>query len=240
MEVTFTVDEREYRINSITVGDWYKVKEYMLVDGHDAAFKAVSELSGCPVEMLKQLKTHQWLKLWNAVESYALSANEAKLEKQMKIGDTLYGLVSMDQLTIGEFADMDVLMNDPLKESKLHQMMAILYRPVTEAKGRYYDVEAYDPIACSRRADDFLKAPLSACLGLINFFLDFAKTSYAVIADSLREQVSKATGTDPKLRSSLEELISSLPEVGTTAFSDFQEATLSNLTKLRNSASTQR
>ena len=239
INVEFTIDEKDYQIDGITIADWYKVKDYMLVDGQEASFKVVSELSGCPVEMLKKLKTHEWLKLWTTVEQYSLTINNGQLEKLFEIEGKLYGLVHMDQLTIGEFADMDVLMNDPLKETKLHQMMAILYRPVVKHDDKHYEIEDYDPTRSSRRAEEFLKVPVAICLGLISFFLDFAKASYNLIVDSLRKKVSQATKEDKNLQSTLEKLISSLPEVGTTASSDFQELTLSNLKKLQDSLSTQ-
>lgn len=241
MNVTFTIENKEYEVNDITVGDWYKIKDYMLLDGHEASFKAVSELSGCPIEKLKMLRTHEWLQLWEAVETYVVNANVGKLEKQMKIGDTIYGLVNMDELTIGEFADMDVLMNDPAKESKLHQMLAILYRPIIEGGSKYHSVEAYDPIKCTRRAEDFLQANLSACLGLVTFFLDFARASYDLTVDSLRVAISRME-TDgqnaEELKQTLQRLTSLLPEVGTDASSVLQGLTLSNLIVLRNSLST--
>lgn len=237
MEVTFTINNNEYKVDGITIGNWYKVKEYMLVDGIEASYKVVTELSGCPTEELKQLKAHEWSTLWSTIEQYALNMNDAKVLKEIEVDGVIYGLAHMDQLRIGEFGDMELLMNDPMKEIKLHEMMAILYRPVVSQEGLHYEVERYNSIKSNRVAEKFLGVQVATVMGLISFFLNFAKESYNLTVSTLKEKVMKATKSNKQMQSTLEKLISELPEAGTIATSDLQEMTLSNLTKLQNSIS---
>ena len=241
MNVTFIVNGTEYEIKDITISDWYKIKKYAIFEDPDNSFNIVSELSGCPVENLKQLDVRDWNKLWNAVDTYIADVNTDKVESQIMVGDVLHGLVRMDKQTIGFLMDMDMMMHDPNKESKLHVIMASIYRPVTEVRSDSYDIVKYDSSDCLERSKMFLDVKMSVCVGAMSFFLNFARVSFELTRDTLVSQMKKTKGVPgmKDLPDQLELLIKRLPEAGTQFSSSWQEMTLSSLKLLQNSTSTQ-
>ena len=102
-----------------------------------------------------------------------------------------YGFRSMQNLTLGEYVDLERLAKQP--QDNIEEIMAILYRPIVkdrfkgikwafknkfkvglgEAENlfKYYEVEEYDS---SKRAEQAVKLsvlPASMCLGALSFFL---------------------------------------------------------------------
>lgn len=62
------------------------------------------------------------------------------------IGGKEYGIIpDLTDITVGEFADLDRLVQDGKTFDNLEAVMAILYRPVTERWNDFYDIEPYDP-----------------------------------------------------------------------------------------------
>lgn len=76
-----------------------------------------------------------------------------------------YGFIpDLDRMTAGEWADMETCGFEP---ENLHKLMAILYRPVIEAKGEKYLIMPYTG---EEDADNFKDAPASIILGALLFF----------------------------------------------------------------------
>ena len=69
----------------------------------------------------------------------------------------------LDDITFGEFVDLDLLMGD---WETMDKAMAILFREVTDSKGSKYIIEPYN----SERENNFKNMPLDVALGAL-FFL---------------------------------------------------------------------
>jgi hypothetical protein len=80
-------------------------------------------------------------------------------------------------MTIGEFADLDVIVSDPSADSKLHEILAVLYRPIVARKWRKNIVEKYDYDGFKHRTELFLDLPISMSKAISGFFLTFAVAS---------------------------------------------------------------
>ena len=107
---------------------------------------------------------------------------------------TLYGYRPLSKMTMGEYIDLDNLSKD--SQANLTQILAILYRPLTEnklSKGKfitktfikawagkvedpfkYYDIEKYNSDTRMANADKFKDFPVSVALGGLTFFLGTA------------------------------------------------------------------
>jgi hypothetical protein len=74
----------------------------------------------------------------------------------------------LDDITFGEFVDLDLLMGD---WETMDKAMAILFREVTDSKGGKYIIEPYN----SEKENDFKNMPLDVALGAL-FFLESLNT----------------------------------------------------------------
>ena len=90
---------------------------------------------------------------------------KTELVNEFTIGDTTFGfLPKLDDMTFGEFIDLDTSMGD---WDKMHKAMAVLYRPIKKRIGKFYNVEDY-------KGDSYHEAmdltPLDAVFGSLVFF----------------------------------------------------------------------
>lgn len=239
--IEFKIKDAEYSIGDITIGQYYKIQHLLALDSADAKLQVVHHLSGCPVEDLKELQQFQFLQLFAAIAEGPLNTEkDKKLWKHIGLHGKAYGLVNYDKLTIGEFADMDVLRVDPLKEQKLHIMMAILYRPATVISETFdwVEIEKYDGDTLDARAKEFLDLPLKYVYSALSFFLLTPKFLLNDLADSLTQEMTEKIQkeTDPKMKEALKVsslLISELLEDGMTPSTLSLETIYSKLTKLQ-------
>jgi hypothetical protein len=162
----------------------------------DLVINTVSIMTGHPVEEIRQWGIDDLVAVYKALAEVQLDT-KAEFYPILEVEGTLYGFQPISKMTVGEHMDLERLAKDPQKN--LPEIIAILYRPISEHKLKslefkvksnikalvggsehlfpYYTVEKYD--ADQRRIDsvkmkDF---PASAALGAMSFFLLTAETS---------------------------------------------------------------
>ena len=90
-----------------------------------------------------------------------LSQTEFDLKRVVKHDGVTYGFIpNLEELTVGEMADLSEYMKD---ETKLNKSMGVLYRPITVRNGDKYQIEDYI-------GGNDLDLPLDVTLGA-SFFL---------------------------------------------------------------------
>ena len=239
--IEFNINGTEYKIDDITIGQFYKIQHLLALQSADAKLQIIHYLSGCPIKDLKGLEQFQFLQLFNEVVQGPLNhEGDRKLYKHIGLKGKAYGLLDFNKITIGEFADMDVLKADPMKEQKLHVMMAILYRPavVLSENMDWVQIEAYDSDTLDARATEFLDLPLKHVFSALNFFLLIPKYLINDLTESLitewTEKIKKEK--DPKMKESLKissQLMLELQEDGMKPSTLSLETIYSKLTRLQ-------
>jgi len=131
----------------------------------------------------------------------------------IEIDGVLHGYVDLSQMTLGEYVDLEKLVKEPNKN--LAQIMAIMYRPITEHKFNsleykivnaykvgakqmtniwdYYTLEPYNYSTSVVNTETMHKFPVAFALGALSFFL--LQTS--LIAPSIM-RYSEATTAEKK------------------------------------------
>lgn len=192
--IAFTILDKEYKIDKLTIDHYYQIQDIHFMDDIDSQIKFISTLSSCPDKLLKKLNKIEFGVIWNEVKnSLIYSGKETEFHQSFNLNGVDYAIMHFDEMTLGEFVDMDILANDPMREKKLHQMMSILYRPITETdlKGKKkYKIEEYDHDSSFDRADEFLQLELKIVKGAISFFLSIPKACFDLMLDSLKEKKS--------------------------------------------------
>jgi len=178
------------------------------------------------------------LALWQSVVEGPLNHSDNNpLYKHIILNEKLYGFMEFSKMSIGEFADMEVLKQDPKKQSKLHIMMAILYRPAIQISGDWIVTDPYDGDTVMERAEIFLNMPLKYVYGALSFFLQVQKILLNNTLDSLISEMErekdKMTKEQKELMDITIHLIYELQEAGQTPSTSWQTMTLPNFQRLQ-------
>jgi hypothetical protein len=103
---------------------------------------------------------------------------EPKFVPTFKHNGVEYGFIpNFDKLTTGEFIDLDEYSKD---KNKIHNVMAILYRPITQKYKNLYQIEKYE--SSIKYAETLKSASIEYYLGAMVFFLNISKK---LVDDSL-------------------------------------------------------
>lgn len=232
MSLEFKIKGVEYTIKEPTIRDYYNLQNELVSEGLNAKMNIVSHLSGCTVENLKLIDRYQFTILWDHVATTYFDISEkSAYHKSFLFNGKQYGFLDMANVTLGEFADMDVLKADPQSQKKLHNMMAILYRPAIQITDNWMEVEPYDSDEANKRAEEFLDLPLKYVYGALNFFLQVSKYLYENMVDSLIK-TDQMTETQKEMLQISSHVMLELLETGTTSFSSVQKKILPRLERL--------
>ena len=192
--IQFKLKGQTYTIEDPTIADYYKIQDYLLLlDQVSSRIRVVHLLSGVLEEDLRAIPSSHFDTLWLQILEGPLdmSVSDKEFIKNFVIDDKFYHFIDMNELTIGEAADMDTLRAHPQKDKQLHKMMAILYRPATMITDNWSKVDEYTMEGFDARADLFLeKMPIRTVLGAINFFFHITHYSYESMMDFLVGQMT--------------------------------------------------
>lgn len=236
-DIKFELRGKEYSIGPILVKDYYLIQDYVMFEEFDTQINVITSLSGCPEEELRKLEKHQFSRLWATVYNERFLPREKKpFHKVVELNGKPYGFIHIDKISIGEFADLDVIATSSNKEKRLHEMMAILYRPMKQwnKKVTYYEVEPYDHDECLRRSSEFLELPLDVVHGAMSFFLTIQNTCTVATLVSLEKTLK-----NPEEKEMVKESIKLFHQLGAgfDLSSSSQEEILSSLSRLQDLAS---
>lgn len=90
---------------------------------------------------------------------------------------------NLEKISQGEYIDAELLISD---WNKMHEAMAVFYRPITGSKGEFYEIEKYEgPDKYSAVMKD---APASVAVGAMVFFYHLGTAlSNAILASSVQD-----------------------------------------------------
>jgi len=234
MRPTFKIQDQNYFFEDITIRRYYELQAILATEDKNKEFQIVEVLTGCPVELLKKLKFQDWLLIWEEalLKIDALKGNTDVIQPIIEFNNVKYGLPKVEDLTVGEFADLEVFFSSKDSQSRMHEAAAILYRPVVKQKGDFILLEDYDTTKTAERAQEFLDLPVSAIRSANAFFLQSAHSSLKNTLDYLSgsEKMNWMSQEDRERLQSLTRL-----DLGGDYSIPFLEMTLSEFQKQRSS-----
>lgn len=245
--IEFTIGKKTYKIPELTIREYYKIQHF-LEEGTIASkdmeqqFNIISTLSECPVDELKTLTTYEWSLTWTTfvrvIETY-FSQDIGGIIDEFEHKGTNYGLIKLDQITVGEFADLDIIVNADDSQKRLHEVLAILYRPIKK-RGLFRTViTPYKDIDFVENSELFKDLPLKFVKSSLSFFLLLGNQSLTNMLDSLTQQVKKTKHLPDPVRAELLAQVRLLLKDG-GIFSIYSHTkTLQIMTGLQNSLYTQ-
>ena len=116
-----------------------------------------------------------------------LFEGDQPLQQRFKIGSQEFGFIpSLEDMTFGEFVDLDSTIGD---WDRMHEAMAIMFRPITSEVKDKYDIEPYEGL--DKYKDVMRFAPLGAVFGATLFFWNLSKELLRVTQASLMEELKE-------------------------------------------------
>jgi len=95
---------------------------------------------------------------------------EYKLKPIFKLGNTNFGFIpNLDEISLGEFSDLDNYFG---KWDKMHNAMAVLYRPIVEKYKDKYNIEDYN--GSVTYCDVMKHMPMDVVMGAMVFFYNLS------------------------------------------------------------------
>ena len=102
-----------------------------------------------------------------------LFTQKYELKKTFRLGNTDFGFITnLDEITLGEYTDLDKYISD---WDKMHNAMAVLYRPITKKLKDKYQIEEYN--GSYTYCDAMKYAPVDVVLGAVVLVITPAFTS---------------------------------------------------------------
>ena len=134
----------------------------------EEALKEIDSLTTIPKKLVKQLGIKEVAVILEKLSQ--MQIKDSSLNNIISVNGKEYGFhPDLDELTIGEYADIEMMFKNDINKN-LPDLMAILYRPITEkGENGVYTIEAYDG-NIKIRAEEFKKMKASMVQGALLFF----------------------------------------------------------------------
>ena len=169
MEIKVRIPEN---VNDITLGQYQRFTDVLKKDYSDYALliRKIAIFTGLTLEQCKEL-TQKDLESINEDINKALQ-EEPKFLNRFFIGDVEFGFIpNFDKIKGKEYFDLSEYAN---KEEYLHNLMAILFRPIlNKGIGNTYTIIDYE--GTEKYANIMKLMPLGAVNGSLAFFLTLQK-----------------------------------------------------------------
>lgn len=183
----FKVSGKTYEFKPLTLEGYYVLQELLKDPQPGDEYEIVSVITECPISDLKKLKLSDWIIIWDQtqLEIEDLLKADDEIAKEITFEGVRYALPSIEEMTIGEFADLEILYSQQNIDKKLEEIVAILYRPVISPEGKPVQIEEYDSKTAAERAKAFLKLPVGTIKSINVFFSQYVKSSIKNTLESL-------------------------------------------------------
>tara|TARA_R110000824_G_scaffold23996_6_gene84873 strand:- start:2250 stop:2891 length:642 start_codon:yes stop_codon:yes gene_type:complete len=184
--------------DDVTLEKWGELLDKKGSTKSGEAAVTLKALSDIPERIIMELSLKDVAALLSKVAKLQSKA-DGRLTKTLKLEGTEYGFhPNLDELTLGEYADIETLIKRNLQKN-LPELMAILYRPVVEKENGSYSIEPYDPSKIGLRSKVFNKMSGQQVNNALVFFWSFAKELLKILPLYLMEvsqDLIKATTRD--------------------------------------------
>ena len=221
MKLSITIPEN---LNDVSLGQyqkWLKIAKDKEQD-HFLQKKMIEIFCNVPLKQVLQIKANDIKNI--CLEISKLFAKEPRFIDRFNLNGKEFGFVpSLDEMTFGEYVDLDTYLND---WDLMHKAMGVLFRPITYKKKKQYLIEDYE------RADkyDMKDMTLDVVFGATVFFYNLKNELQKVILSYLA--IQKEIELPQHLRDSL------LNGAGINQYTDWQTETSLNMMRLQNKTST--
>ena len=156
--------------------------------------KSLEIFCNVPLEQLPNVRFKDVSNVFTHIN--AMMQEKPSLTPRFTLKGQEFGFItSLEDITYGEFVDLDSYMSDA---QNLHKTMAVLYRPIIQKSGKRYEIEPYE--SATKYCDLMKEAPMDVVMGAIVFFWTLGKELLMATLTSL-ENHKALKSSPPKVNS---------------------------------------
>ena len=170
--------KKEFKLISswkeVSLEKWIKLVDFHNGTKSKEAKETIASLSNIPKELINQLELKDVAVIMSKI-SELQERQDSSLKRVIEIEGKRYGFhPDLDSITLGEYADVESFIKNGI-EKHLPELMAILYRPITEeTDSGVYTIAAYDG-NISIRAEEMKKMSSEQVQSALVFFYHFVR-----------------------------------------------------------------
>jgi hypothetical protein len=157
--------------SDVTLEKWIELIDIETGSKTKEAEETIAAFSDIPQKLVKELALRDVAIIMEKIAELQ-SRQDTVLKKVIEIDGVEYGMhPNLDSITLGEYADIEIFIKNGL-EKNMPELMAVLFRPVTERSGEVYTIEAYDG-EIAIRAEQMKKMSAEQVQNILVFFWHF-------------------------------------------------------------------
>lgn len=150
--------------------------------------RKISLFTGIPYRDTLKIKKSDFDRIINHIDA-ALN-KEAEFKPRFFLHGVEYGFIpNLDDITIGEYADLTMYAADNIET--MHNLMAILFRPIIKTEGDNYQIMPYQGTA--EFAEVMKDMPLNCVNGALFFFIRLSSELQEATLKYLTQELLKET-----------------------------------------------
>ncbi len=176
--------------SDVTLETWLKLIEFETGSKTKEAEETIAALSDMPKQLIKQLSLRDVAIIMGKVAEIQ-AEQDSSLKRIIKIEGKEYGFhPNLDDITLGEYADLETFIKNGIEEH-LPEVMAVLYRPVTEkTNSGVYTIEKYGG-DLTIRADKMKMMSAEQVQSALRFFFVLGNVLSETLESSLMQMLKE-------------------------------------------------
>ena len=173
--------------SDVTLEKWAKLIAIKGFSKIKEAKETILALSDIPEKVLNKLEVYHIAAILQGLSSMQKEETTC-LRETIEIEGVEYGFhPDLEQMTLGEFVDLETYIEDI--QNNMPEIMAILFRPVTDKSVNYYNIEAYDG-KIKTRAEIMKNIPAEKVQDALGFFYNFGSILLTILLSSLTQDTA--------------------------------------------------
>ncbi len=187
-EVKLTIPENWNEIDIETYQKYVNIQQSKGSEKNKIV-KSLALLCNTTTAIVKKMLYSDLLDIMNIVRDLLdKEPNEQDFKKIFNFNDQEYGFVpNLSNISTGEYIDLETYTKQPI--DNLHNIMSILYRPITHKVNERYTIEDYNPDQFKEEL--FKKCPMDIALSSLGFFLTLGERLAMTSHNFLQQQEMK-------------------------------------------------
>ena len=174
----------------VTLEKWLKLIDFASETKTKEAEETIAALSTIPKQLIKQLELKDIAAIMSKLSEFQ-QQQDSSLKRIIEIDGKRYGFhPDLDSITLGEWADLETFIKQDI-EKNLPEVMAILYRPITEeTDSGIYTIAAYDG-NITIRAEQMKKMSAEQVQSALVFFWHLGNVLLMTLPSFLMERLKE-------------------------------------------------
>tara|TARA_R110002051_G_scaffold5647_1_gene28816 strand:- start:478 stop:1119 length:642 start_codon:yes stop_codon:yes gene_type:complete len=177
--------------SDVNLETWIKLIDKETGSKTEEAEETIAALSDIPKKLIKELSLRDVAIIMEKIAELQ-SKQSSELKKTFEIEGVEYGMhPDLSEITLGEYADIESFIKEGL-EKNMPEIMAVLFRKVTEKNGEAYTIEAYDG-NITIRTEEMKKMSAEQVQNALVFFYRLGKELLKILPSFLLERTQEMT-----------------------------------------------